>query len=92
MLCVKDDTFEKKYSTSEYVIFTNKDNSKYSCVYFDIFGEKYEEFLQKIKTLDGLKMLYIFTLGDYIDNSDFSDMISVFSPAILLNLCKKIAL
>lgn len=68
MLCVKGDTFEKKELNNEYAIFTNSDNDKYTCVYFDIFGKKYDEFIEKVKQIKEEKLLYIFTLGDYIDS------------------------
>ena len=38
MLCVKGNTFNKVISNNEFAIYTNNDKSKYSCVYFDIFG------------------------------------------------------
>ena len=74
MLCVKGDTFEKIESNKEYAIYSNKDHSKYTCVYFDIFGEKYDEFIKKVKDIPEEKALYIFTLGDYIDSTSLSDI------------------
>ena len=70
MLCVKGNTFNKVESNSEYAIFTNSDKSKYSCVYFDIFGLKYDEFINKIMKIKEEKLLYIFTLGDYINEDN----------------------
>lgn len=67
MLCVKGDTFEKIESNNEYAIFTNSEKTKYTCVYFDIFGKKYDDFIDKVKNIAEEKLLYIFTLGDYID-------------------------
>ena len=62
MLCVKGNTFDKVESNNEFSIFTNHDKSKYSCVYFDIFGLKYNEFLNK------------FTLGNYINTNSLKDI------------------
>lgn len=70
MLCLKDDTMEKVESNNEYVIFTNSEKSKYSCVYYDIFGKKFNDFIEKIKNIKEFKELYIFTLGDYVNESD----------------------
>lgn len=67
MLCVKGDTYTKVESNKEYAIFTNQEKNKYICVYFDIFGSKYDSFIEKVKEIKENKMLYIFTLGDYID-------------------------
>jgi adenine-specific DNA-methyltransferase len=72
MLCVKGDTFNKVESNNEYAIFTNNDNTKYSCVYFDIFGLKYDEFINKIKDIKEEKLLYIFTLGDYVNTDNLN--------------------
>ena len=74
MLCVKSDTFEKIEMNKEYVIYTNKEHNKYTCVYFDIFGEKYDEFIEKVKNIFEEKALYIFTLGDYIDSSSLCEI------------------
>lgn len=67
MLCVKGATFNKITTNKEYAIYSNKEKSKYTCVYFDIFGSKYDDFINKVKEIKEEKMLYIFTLGDYID-------------------------
>lgn len=72
MLCVKGDTFNKVESNNEYAIFTNNNNTKYSCVYFDIFGLKYDEFINKIKDIKEEKLLYIFTLGDYVNTDNLT--------------------
>lgn len=74
MLCVKGDTFNKVESNNEYAVFTNNDNTKYSCVYFDIFGLKYDKFINKLKNIKEEKLLYIFTLGDYVNTDDLKDI------------------
>lgn len=74
MLCVKGETYIKVENNNEYAIYTNKDNTKYTCVYFDLFGLKFNDFLTKIKDIDVKKYLYIFTLGDYVDTSVLSDV------------------
>ena len=74
MLCVKGATFNKVEFNNEYAIFVNRDDTKYTCVYFDIFGLKYDEFINKIKNIKEEKLLYIFTLGDYVDTSNLMDV------------------
>ena len=74
MLCVKGNTYNKIESNKEYAIFTNNDNTKYSCVYFDIFGLKYDEFIEKIESINGEKLLYIFTLGDYVNTENLKNV------------------
>ena len=65
MLCVKEGTFDVIIKNEEYAIYTNKDKSKYTCVYFDTFGKKYDEFLKKVKKIKEIKILYIFSLGKH---------------------------
>lgn len=74
MLCIKGNTFDKLVSNNEYTIFTNHNKTKYTCVYFDIFGLKFDDFINKIKDLKEEKLIYIFTLGDYVNTSNLKDV------------------
>ena len=74
MLCIKGSTFDKVVSNNEYAIYTNHDKTKYSCVYFDIFGLKYNDFIDKVKEIKEEKLLYIFTLGDYVDTENLKEI------------------
>ena len=74
MLCVKGNTFDKIELNNEYEIYANSNKSKYSCVYFDIFGLKFEEFINKISSIKENKLLYIFTLGDFINTEDLKSV------------------
>lgn len=93
MLCVKRATFEKVIVNNEYVIYSNKEKNKYTCVYFDILGTQYGEFLDKIKEIKEDKQLYIFTLGDYYDTSDLKEVENYSMepiPCKIVELYKKI--
>ena len=93
MLCVKGNTFNKVESNNEYAIYTNNDKTKFSCVYFDIFGLKYDEFINKIKNIKENKLLYMFTLGDYINMDNFKNIDNYTMEAIpykIVELYKKI--
>ena len=70
MLHMKEDTFVEVEINDEYSIYTNENKSKYTCVYFDIIWEKYEEFKDKLRNIKEEKALYIFTLWEWIDESD----------------------
>lgn len=74
MLCVKGNTYNKVEINKEFAIFSDELKTKYSCVYFDIFGSKYEDFIKKVKDIKEEKLLYIFTLGDYIDKETLKDI------------------
>ncbi|MDD4111212.1 MAG: site-specific DNA-methyltransferase [Clostridia bacterium] len=93
MLCVKEDTFVQVERNEEYVIYTNNDKSKYTFVYFDIFGKKYDDFKEKLSQIEEPKALYIFTLGDYVNEEELKRVKNYRIEAIpyrILDLYKKI--
>lgn len=71
MLCVKSDTYELIEKNKEFIIYSNKDKTEYSCVYFDIFGESYDKFIEKVKNIKEHKNLYIFSLSEYVNEENF---------------------
>ena len=74
MLCIKDNNYFEYKSTNEYKIFTNKEHTNYSCVYYSLFGNKEEEFINLLENLEGSKSIYKFALGDDIDLSQFKNV------------------
>ncbi len=76
MLCVKSDTYDLVEKNKEFVIYSNGDNTEYSCVYFDIFGESYDKFINRVKSIKEHKYLYIFSLSEYVNNEDFKGIIN----------------
>ena len=74
MLNVKEDTHELIESTEEYSIFSNGDKTKLTCVYFDIYGERYDDFIKRIEEISEYKSLYIFTYGNEINQNDLLDV------------------
>lgn len=73
MLCIKENTFIEVSKTNEYMIYRNFEDSKYTCVYFDLFGD-YEKFINEVKNIKQEKKLYIFSLGDYVDEKKFKNI------------------
>ena len=65
LLYIKEDTFDEYKITDEYKIYKNKESTKYVGIYYDIFEEKYEEFLNILENIKEEKVLYIFSLGEY---------------------------
>ena len=49
MLCIKEDTYKEIEKTEEYTIYSNNEENKYTCVYFDTIGNRYDEFIEKVK-------------------------------------------
>lgn len=74
MLCVKEDTHILVEENEEYKIYTDNRYTKYTCVYFDAFGLNYDIFIQKLKTIKDYKALYIFTLGNEINENELIDV------------------
>jgi len=74
MLSMKENCFEIIKTTKEYVIFSNKEKSKYTCVYYDLFGELQNEFINDLKNIEDEKVIYKFSLGGYVDESIFKEV------------------
>ena len=94
MLCVKEDTYKVIGKNDQYAIYTNKKKDKFTCVYFDTIGNKYDEFIEKVKQIEEQKVLYIFTLGNKIDEPRLSEMKNYTIEAIpqrIYDLYKKLA-
>lgn len=95
MLNVKEDTHELVENTDEYSIFSNGEKTKMTCVYFDIYGERYDEFIKRIEEISEYKSLYIFTYGNDINKNDLLDVHNYKVEPIpyrILQLYKKIVL
>ena len=67
MLCVKESTFNLVEKTDSYVIYKDKDDINYTCIYFDIYHNHYNEFIEKIKDIKNNKALYIFSLDNRVE-------------------------
>lgn len=94
MLCVKEDTYEVIEKNDQYAIYTDKEKNKFTCVYFDTIGNKYEEFIDKVKAIEEKKVLYIFTLGNKIEEPRLAEIKNYTIEAIpqrIYELYKKLA-
>ena len=93
MLCVKSGTYELIEKTKEYAIYSNENRTEYSCVYFDIFGESYDKFIEKVKGINEHKNLYIFSLSEYVNEENFDGITNYSIEAIpykILDLYKNV--
>ena len=72
MLSMKEECYNIIKSTNEYRIYSNDDKTKITAVYYDLFGNKENDFIEELKSIETEKTIYKFTLGDYIDNSIFN--------------------
>lgn len=53
--------------TDSYVIYKDKNNTNYTCIYYDILHNHYDEFIEKIKHIENKKALYIFSLNNRVE-------------------------
>ena len=93
MLSIKDGNYIEYKYTDEYIIFRNNDSTKFTCVYYSLFGNKEEEFINELKNIKEEKTIYKFALGDYLDLSNFDGVINYKVEAIpyrIVELYKKI--
>lgn len=67
MLCVKESTFDLVEKTDSYVIYKDKNDINYTCIYFAIHHNHYNEFIEKIKLIENKKALYIFSLDNRVE-------------------------
>lgn len=74
MLCVKENTYKMIEKNDQYAIYSNEEKNKFTCVYFDTIGNKYEEFIEKVKSIEKKKVLYIFTLGNKIEEPRLAEI------------------
>ena len=73
MLCVKEDTYDLYDKSDEYYIFKNSKNH-YTAVYFEMFGNLYDDFIKKLEKLNGTKSLYIFSLDNTVDEEPLKNI------------------
>lgn len=63
LLSIKVDCYNLIIRTEEYEIYTNNNNDKYLCIYFDIYNIKEIEFINKLEKIEGEKIIYKACLG-----------------------------
>lgn len=75
-------------------LFDNNKHNKFLCVYFDFFGNNMQEFIHKIKSLNGEKFVFMFSLDENVDKSLFEGIENIKIepiPQKILDVYKKIA-
>jgi len=70
MICVKENTFEKKYDNKKFKLYENKD--RVTGILYDL--DCLEDFKTKLEKLGKECSLYVFSLTNETFASDFSDL------------------
>ena len=95
MLCLKTGIFNLLDEENPcFKIFDNNSHNQFLCVYFDLFGENIQQFINKIKTLNGEKFVFMFSLDENVDKSLFEKIEDIKIepiPQKILGVYKKIA-
>lgn len=74
LICIKEDNFIKYKITDEYQIYTNQNQTQYTCIYHSLFGEKEEEFIHELEQIKEHKSLYKFSLTDIPDLTNYNNV------------------
>lgn len=95
MLCLKTGIYNLLDEENPcFKLFDNNKHNKFLCVYFDFFGNNIQEFIHKIKTLNGEKFVFMFSLDENVDRSLFEGIENIKIepiPQKILDVYKKIA-
>lgn len=95
MLCLKTGIYNLICDENPcFKLFGNNKHNKFLCVYFDFFGNDINDFIHKIKSLNGEKFVFMFSLDENVDKSLFEGIENINIepiPQKILDVYKKIA-
>lgn len=74
MLCIKENMFNLFKSSDDYKIYYSHDNTKYLCIYFNTIDDSFDEFINKLKSIDGKKIVYMFSDDLNVDKELFKEI------------------
>lgn len=74
MLCIKENIFNLFKSSDDYKIYYSHDNTKYLCIYFNTIDDSFDEFINKLKSIDGKKIVYMFSDDLNVDKELFKEI------------------
>lgn len=74
MLCIKEECYELIKSKKEYKIYSNKEKTKYTCVYYELFGTEENDFITELKNINEFKIIYKLSLGNYINEEKYKEI------------------
>jgi len=74
MLCVKENIFNIESSSDDYKIYASHDKAKHLCIYFNTIDDSFNQFMEAIKSIEGHKLIYMFSDNLHVDKEVFSDI------------------
>lgn len=74
MLCIKENIFNLFKSSDDYKIYYSHDNTKYLCIYFNTIDDSFDEFINELKSIDGKKIVYMFSDDLNVDKELFKEI------------------
>lgn len=74
MLCIKENMFNLFKISNDYKIYSSHENTKYLCIYFNTIDDSFDEFINKLKSIDGKKIVYMFSDDLNVDKELFKEI------------------
>lgn len=74
ILCIKENIFNLLKSSDDYKIYSSHDNTKYLCIYFNTIDDSFDEFIQELKSINGNKLVYMFSDDLNVDKELFTEI------------------
>ncbi|MGE0793483.1 MAG: site-specific DNA-methyltransferase [Candidatus Woesearchaeota archaeon] len=74
MICLKENIFNLEFEEEDYKIFSSNNKTVFLCIYFNFIDESFNDFFNRIKDLNGKKIIYMFSLEDKSDSSLFKEI------------------
>lgn len=72
MLCVKEGIFHPEHENEDFRIFSSDTRDAFLCVYYNLTDDGFGGFIQRLKTLSGKKIVYVFSVDGKVDKKPFA--------------------
>lgn len=74
ILCLKNGIFNCITKKNSYTIHTNNTTDSYLCIFYDFIDDSVRDFIDEIKKIQGQKLVYMFSINNFIDESLFENI------------------
>jgi adenine-specific DNA-methyltransferase len=82
MICVKENIFNEEAAEEDFKLFSSNKKDKYLCVYYNFIDDSFDNFLNKLKEINGKKIIYMFSLENKVDKALFKGITNFTIEAI----------
>ncbi len=74
MLCVKENIYNLIKESDDYKIFSSNRRDKYMGIYYNIYDDGLNEFIEELKKIKEKKVIYMFSLDNSVNHELFKDI------------------